>query len=216
MRHLCALILALATTAHAQGVCTGYAAAGPAAIVEPAADWSPLPCLPDTLGGTGKGHATRVDPGGVTAWLWCPAGAAWSLRWGAWTWADLAPVVAGLPAALVAADKAAALLALDRGRAIDEPEIKALWCPHWSAMRASQPGVPAPEVWWVAKAPANANPPGTRPASHYVGGVMVSAQQRIAEYTLCNPAAARIRLDLVTWCAVGTSTTLYAIAARKP
>lgn len=71
------------------------------------------------------------------------------------------------------------------------------------------------EVWWVAKAPTNANPPGTRPAYHYQGGVMVAAQQRVAEYTLCQPEVARLVLDKVSWCSY-SGGVLWAVAAKKP
>jgi hypothetical protein len=85
----------------------------------------------------------------------------------------------------------------------------------WCGPVPTPPSAPA-EVWWVAKAPSNANPPGTRPAYHYTGGVFVNSQQRVAEYTLCNPAIARIKIDYVTWCVIDGSTVLYAVAAKKP
>lgn len=89
-----------------------------------------------------------------------------------------------------------------------EPPLPADWC-------GPAPTLPVvAEVWRVAKAPVTANPPGTRPLYHYVGGVMVNAQQRIAEFTPCNPDIARLKLDLVTYCVPAGATNVYAVASK--
>lgn len=113
----------------------------------------------------------RTNAAGVTPWLWCPNGTSWALRWGAMTWAEVPDVMADLPAALTAPDKRAALAAIGHthlSRDIGEPELKAVWCPHWAAMQASKPMA---QRWVVAPALVTAVPAGTRPAYPWTNGV---------------------------------------------
>jgi hypothetical protein len=147
---LAILGLLLVTQASAQGICAGFSATGPSSVIEAAPTWVALPCIPDVIGGTGKGYNLRVSPAGVVPWLWCPNGTGWALRWGALTWEDAAPIAAGMPAALVAADKRKAISDLaypHTGKDIALPELKALWCPHWAAMMASRPQSPIQTTW---------------------------------------------------------------------
>jgi hypothetical protein len=170
--------------------------------------------------GTGRGDGWRAGVAGVTAWVWCPrADGLWDLRWGAATAGDLAAMAVDAPTLMLAPDKLAAARTLaDKhiGRNIDDPELLPLWCPHWAAMHAAMPAPLTVERWVVAKAPSNANPAGTRPLYHYTGGVLVNAQQRIAEATACNAAVPRLVLDKITYCAPATATTVYAVAVRLP
>ena len=180
-----------ATPATGDHVCAGYSADGPATMVEAAPEWSSLPCTPDFLqGGTGRGYGLRVSlTGGATAWVYCPSGTGWALRWGAWTWPEAVDIVRALPAALAAPDKRSALQALETGRDIASPELKAIWCPHWATMRASHPI----ERWVVAPAAANAIPSGTRPAYPFANGTRGSASNgRATAGAPCRPSVGRI------------------------
>lgn len=171
MRLLSIILLAASVQVSAQGICAGVSATGPATMAEAAPEWVNLPCTPDVIDGTGKGYNLRVSAAGVVPWLWCPSGTGWALRWGAATWADVAPIAAELPGALAATDKRAALAEIGRvhlSRDIADPELRALWCPHWAAMMATRPRA---EVWVVAAATLTANPRGTRPAFPWAAGV---------------------------------------------
>lgn len=186
------LLLPLAAHSQTAGVCAGISASGPTTITEAAPTWAALPCLPALLGGTGQGYNTRIGAGGGTAWLWCPSGTGWSLRWGAATWADIAPVVPELTGALIASDRLTALRQFGwthLSRDVFDPDLKALWCPHWAAMIASRPTA---QAWRVVKAPSNANPTGTRaifdftPATPTTAAAFRSTAERVRELTLCD------------------------------
>jgi hypothetical protein len=205
-----ALLLA-SLQSQAQGICAGISTAGPATITEAAPEWSALPCIPDTIGGTGKGAGLRVSAAGMVPWLLCPNGTGWALRWGAATWADAAPIAAELPGALAATDKRTALAEIGRvhlSRDINEPELRALWCPHWAAMQASRP---AAEVWVVANATSTANPPGTRPAFPWVGGVRGSVSNgRATQGTTCDR-----RIGVAPWHGVNGRADQVATCVKK-
>jgi hypothetical protein len=147
---LAILSLLAITQVSAQGVCTGFSAVGPTTMVEAAPEWVALPCIPDVIGGTGKGYNLRVSSAGVVPWLGCPNGTGWVLRWGALAWEDAAPIAAGMPAALLAADKRKAIADLafpHIGKDLNSSELKALWCPLWAEMKASKPKPPIQTTW---------------------------------------------------------------------
>lgn len=210
------LWLCAAVQAQAQGICAGISAAGPATLTEAAPDWAALPCIPDTLGGTGKGYGLRVSAAGVVPWVWCPSGTGWALRWGALTWADAAPLAAELPAALMATDKRAAVAALGDAymtRNIDDADLKALWCPHWAAMKASKP---AAEVWIVANAISSANPPGTRPTYRYTAPATIALDGgRVAQGEACNCGGVRYAVGTSTYCSVLNITNKVAVCVKR-
>jgi hypothetical protein len=216
MRALLLLLLALPAQAN---VCAPVGATGPS-TVEIDATFEPLPCAPQWLGGTGRGDGWRAQLYGITAWTWCPkTDGTWTLRFGAATPGDVLRMSVDAPVLWGATDKLATLRQLyDKhvGRAIEDPELLPVWCPHWSAMLASRPADVPIERWVVAKAPSNANPPGTRPTYYYAAGTFTNSQQRVKELTPCNPAVARIKVDYVTWCAIDGSTVLYAVASKLP
>lgn len=208
--------LLAATQAHAQGVCGGISSTGPATMTEAAPEWSALPCLPDAIGGTGKGYNLRVSSAGVVPWVWCPSGTSWALRWGALTWEDAAPIAAGLPAALLAADKRKAIADLafpHMGRDIADPALKTLWCPHWQAMRDSMPRA---DVWVVANATASANPPGTRPTYRYTAPSTIAIDGgRVAQGAACNCSITRYVVGSSTYCSVLNITNKVAVCVKR-
>jgi hypothetical protein len=215
-----ALLLATTSAAHAQtspGVCAGLSASGPSTIREAAAEWVSLPCEPDFMSaGKGKGYGVRVSTLGTVAWLWCPNGTGWALRWSAIPASRTAALALDLPAALAAPDRRAALAQLgdDHLGDIDiaSPESKALWCPHWAAMVASRPVV----RWVVAKAAANAKPAGTRPAFPWANGVRGTVSNgRATQDTACDPAVGRLE-GTTAYYGVNGNPAQVAVCVRAP
>lgn len=207
MKRVLALLIAVAASLSAgaqTNVCTGLSASGPATLEVMPDTWAALPCLPDVLGGTGKGYGTRASASGVVAWLWCPDGAGWGLRWFAAPVDRIGRLAGGLPAALASSDRSTALLQLGDDAAGDldlaTAEMKALWCPHWSAMMA---GRPATVRWVVAPALSTANPPGTRPTYRYVAPAAIAVDGlRIAQGEPCNCALTRYASGSTVYCSV--------------
>ena len=211
---LCLLLFSLAV--QAQNICTGIAPAGPASFTEAAPTWAALPCIPDAIGGTGKGYNLRVSAAGVVPWVWCPSGTGWALRWGALTWEDAAPIAAGLPAALLATDKRQAIADLafpHMGKDIASPELKALWCPHWAAMKAS---MPAAEVWVVAPATSTASPAGTRPTYRYTAPATIALDGgRAAQGSACSCTITRFVSGSSTYCSVQSLPAKVAVCVKR-
>lgn len=139
---LWAIMALMPLVAHSANVCAQWSATGPDTVGDAPADWDRLPCLPQWLGGTGRGYGQQANASGAVGWLWCPAGSGWTLRFGAGTWADASAAVGEVPAALIASDPRAALKALSEKyttKRIDDATLLPLWCPHWAAMQAARP-----------------------------------------------------------------------------
>jgi hypothetical protein len=212
-----AAVLAAALSAQAQAhLCDGFSAAGPESIEVRSTDWDTLPCLPRWVDsqGTAEGYSLQLSAAGAVAWVWCPGSAGWQLRWGVGTWADLADAAPELPAALLSEDPRAALKALGSTHlslSLTDPELKALWCPHWQAMRDSKP-----VSWVVAPAAANANPPGTRPAYPWTGAARGSVSNgRATQGTMCNPRVGRLE-GSTAYYGVNGRADQVAVCVRAP
>jgi hypothetical protein len=79
------------------------------------------------------------------------------------------------------------------------------------------PPAPPAEAWVVAKAAANANPPGTRPAFILLNGTLVDlyASDRVREGDPCDCNKASLLRSTTRYCQTGTRDDKVAVCVRR-
>jgi hypothetical protein len=184
-------------------------------------------CAPaDFRDGTGTRAVVEFNTVGAAVGWWCPGATRprlYAVRWAGMT-QPLHESLQGLrsPTEGQAAplDTASSIAALANAN-VNTPiaELADVWQPLMPRLNASRP---AADVWRVAKAPANANPPGTRPTFlvSVTGGVVRLGREdgaRVAEGVVCDCSLARVvnAAGVTTHCSVQNLISKVAVCVRQ-
>lgn len=173
-------------------------------------------CAPsDFRGGTGTTAVVEFNLKGAASGHWCPGEAAPRVYAVRWSKLLTTPNIASSVDLLrTAANPDNAIAAIARAN-IDTPlaDLRDVWEPMLPRLEQTRP---APEVWAVAQAAANANPAGTRPTYQFIAPATVRLDgQRISQGSPCDCKVARLTIGTSTYCSVQGLPAKVAVCVRQ-
>lgn len=172
-------------------------------------------CAPaDFKGGLGTPAVLEFNLNGAASGHWCPGESTPRVYAVRWTKLIATPSIAtAIGDMRFAGNPNNTITVLSRAY-VDTPlaDLTDVWGPMMARLEATRP---LPELWAVASAAANANPPGTRPTYQFIAPATVRLDgQRISQGSPCDCVLARLVVGTSTYCSVQGLPAKVAVCVR--